>query len=168
MPIRTVLIGLAALLISAVGAAAQGGPGKPNTPAPKPEKEIRPNDVRLEHHCRRMFELQTSVFQASKELFSLIQQTGDKKPRTEHRAAALKLSATVEAIIEESLKATRLVEDVGIAFTEVFDALRKDLQAVHGRLRNGVVDRVTLALQQDSLETPGEMIDVLKPGRFRS
>jgi hypothetical protein len=82
-----------------------------------------------------------------------------------HTANAL--SDEEEELVRQAGKAIQLLQETGgvVAFMEVFQQVRTDMETVTKRLRKTDVGEVTVAIENDVLATLQEMLDALKKSR---
>ncbi len=120
----------------------------------------------LTQRVQKMLDMQTAVNDRTINLHKVIQATPHRKPRPEDLQALRRLAARQLDTIDEAARATALLEadNSAVAFTEVFQALRKDMERLHRRLKAGDVGPDTQAIERDICETLKEMLSALTKG----
>jgi hypothetical protein len=140
-------------------------------PRPSPLDDLRkPNQLSegkteqmlasLPDRCQKVLDKQMAVYDGTKKLHKVIQDTPNKKPRPADQQASLKLAALEQDLIREVTKVIDVLkaEETLTAFTEVFREVRKDMERLQLRLKRCDVGKDTQALEQDLIETFQEMI----------
>lgn len=154
-----------AVTLSALTAGEQPRQDKPDDP--KKVSQFREEEFeRLLGHCREMLAVQSAVYNGTKGLHKVIEDTADKKPRPRDRQAALELSRTAQESVKEATKAIDVLEAEGsaVAFLEILRGLREDVKRVQGRLESGDVGPGTQAIEQEILVILQETIGALEKG----
>ncbi len=120
----------------------------------------------LAHRVQKMIDMQTAVNERTTELHKIIQGTPAKKPRPEDLQAFRQLADKQRGTIEDAARAIALLEadDIAVAFTEVFQELRKDMERLHLRLKAGGVGPDTQSIERDVSETLKDMHSSLTKG----
>lgn len=128
------------------------------------EEEIERLLAALEQRCRYMLALQIEVRDATVSLDKEIQKTADKKPTLAHGHKSNQQADKEETIIKEADAALKILEGEGsaVAFAEVFQQVKKDMEVVKNRLTRTDVGKVTVTIENDIIETLKEMIEALK------
>jgi hypothetical protein len=119
----------------------------------------------LKERLQKMLDMQNAVHDGAKALHKVIQDTPDKKLRPGDEEAARKLAASETDIINAATKAIDKLEaeEPGVAaFAEVFRSVRKDMERLRDRLKNGDVGPDTQAAERDIIEALKDMISALK------
>jgi hypothetical protein len=112
---------------------------------------------------QKMLEMQTAVYDDSKELHKVIQDNPDKKPRPEDEQTAQKLASKEKDIVREAAKAFDMVEEEGFAsFVDILRDVRKDLERLQDRLKNSDVGTETQALEAEIIDCFKDSIRALK------
>jgi hypothetical protein len=116
--------------------------------------------------CQKMLDIQSAVCSDTKALDKIIQGNADKKPRAEDRQAAKKLA---DKMVEMVTVATAIIDMLGaagsaVAFPEIFQEIREDMQRVQRRLELGDAGIATQNLELDIIDTLTEMLRALKKG----
>jgi hypothetical protein len=165
---------LASLLAGTIGLCARAADEQPRpSGSADPEKAARkmreetPNRplADLRDRVQKMFEMQKTGHEGTKALHKAIQDTPDKKPHPEDEEAARKLAASETDIINAATKAIDKLgaEDPSIvAFSEVFQNVRKDMERLRDRLKKGDIGTDTQAAERDIIEALEDMISALK------
>jgi hypothetical protein len=140
-----------------------GGVGRGALPGGEPSRraeEVEQTLARLAERCRKMLDLQAAVSEGTRGLHRAIQSAPDRKPRPEDRRGWLKLAADEKDIAREATRALEGLEAEGsaIAFTEVLQEVRKDMERLRLRLEGGDVGPDTQALAQEIVETLKEIL----------
>jgi len=121
--------------------------------------------VALIASCQRMLDLQSQIHSGTQKLHEIIEGHPDKTPHPEDERAALKLSASVKECVKEVDKALDIMaKESALAFPELFEELRKDMNRVQRCLEMSDVGAETLALERDIIDTINEMLKALKKG----
>lgn len=144
---------VAALFI--VGAAGRCDPASASQSAS--ETKERGLLASLVARCKKMIELQTAVLRDTRKLHEARLDAGEKN-RPEHQKIAAKLAKRQKAIVLEAGLAMASLKDAAVAFPEVFDQFRADMELVHARLERIDVGDSTQTLQCDIIATLEEMI----------
>lgn len=158
---------LAALLVGTVSLTAPCAGDRSNDPTevtrPRQEKLEQPFTA-LESSCLKMLERQVAVFNGTKHLHKVIQGTAGKRLRTEDQRAAVKLADDTGEIIALVSKVIAVLEAEGaaVAFPELWQELRKEMQHVQRRLVSGDVGTTTQAIEVDIIDTLQEMLKALR------
>jgi hypothetical protein len=113
---------------------------------------------------QKMLDVQIAVYDDTKGLHKVIQDTPNKKPRPEDQQASRKLAANEKDLVSEATKAIDVLEaeGVAVAFTEVFREVRKDMERLQLRLKISDVGMDTQTLEQEIIETLKDMISSFK------
>jgi hypothetical protein len=131
------------------------------------EEEIERLLAKLQERCQYMLQLQIQVRDGTVALDKVIQENADHKPTRADVQKSNELSDTEDEIIKEANAALRLLEAEGsaVAFAEVFKQVRGDMVNVAARLRKTDTGEITVVIENDIIETLGEMVDALKKAR---
>jgi hypothetical protein len=135
------------------------------------EEEMERLLAKLQERCEYMLRLQIQVRDGTK---SVAKDLGGKK-FTElneeirdqlYKATNKHLDTEVE-IVGEAQKAVRMIEAEGtaIAFAEIFRGTLSDMKNIATRLKQPDVGEVTVAIENDVIETLKDMIEALKKAR---
>lgn len=117
--------------------------------------------------CRKMLALQIAVSDGTRALRKAMEGTADKKPGPKEKETAAKLAGQEKVIIQQATTAIDMLnaEGVAVAFTEVFQELRADMERVQRRLEMGDVGPATQSLQQDIIDILKEMLGAIRTPR---
>jgi hypothetical protein len=128
------------------------------------EEEIERLLARLEARCRHMLALQKAVRDGTVELDKVIKANPKSEPGRADQQASNVLSDKEDEIVKEATAGLRLLEAEGsaVAFAEVFQQVRGDMQTVATRLRKTDTGIVTVTIENQIIETLEEMIEALK------
>ena len=124
------------------------------------EEEIERMLAMLEGRFRKMLEMQLKVYESTKKLDEI---PLDDRSRAEDIESS-KLSLDERKIVLEASKALVLLreESSSIAFPEVVEQIRNDMQQVVDRLAQTKVGRITQGIEQDIIASLEEMIEALQ------
>jgi len=124
------------------------------------EEEIERVLAMLEGRFRLMLELQLEVYEATKRLDKI---PADRRTR-EVDIQAGRLSFDQRKIVVEADKALVLLREEGssVAFPEVVDQMREDMQQVAERLAQTKIGVVTQGIEEDIIQTLEELIEALQ------
>ena len=129
------------------------------------EEKLERAAAALDACCQRMLELQAAIHRGTQKLHRIIESHPDKKPRPEDEQAALKLSEISKESVKEIAKALDIVtETSALAFPQIFELVRDDMERVQRRLEMNDVGTATQNLELDIIDTLREMIKALKKG----
>lgn len=128
------------------------------------QEEIERTLAALQARCQRMLDLQIAVKNGT------VSASRDLADGADQRAVQQRsntLSDDEDKIVVEANKAIALLEEEGsaVAFPEIFKEVRRDMLNVSARLRKTEVGVVTQAIEQDIIDTLGEMIKAFKKAR---
>jgi hypothetical protein len=130
------------------------------------EEEIERLLTKLEARCRQMLAMQIAVRDSTVELDKTIKATDakDEQGTRANRQASNTLSDKENDIVKEANAGLRLLEAEGsaVAFAEVFQQVRGDMQTVAVRLGKTDTGVVTVTIENQIIETLQEMIEALK------
>ena len=128
------------------------------------EEELERLLAALQQRCERMRAMQIEVRNETISVFKVCEASSDKKPTRTEVQKSLGLSDKENEIVREASKAMKLLEAEGsaVAFFEVFSQVRGDMQTVAVRLQKTDIGVVTQTIEQDIIDTLGEMIEALK------
>ena len=124
------------------------------------EEEVERMLVMLEARFRRMLEMQVIVYEATQK----IDKTMPEKRNYEFEIQAGELGFEERKILTEANRALILLHEEGssVAFTEVVNQMRDDMEQVAERLTEAKVGAITQSIEQDIITALEEMIDALK------
>ncbi len=128
------------------------------------EEEIERLLARLEARCRHMLALQIAVRDGTVELDKVIKGNPKAEPTRADQQASNVLSDKEDEIVKEAAAGLRLLEAEGsaVAFAEVFQQVKSDMETVAVRLRKTDTGIVTVTIENQIIETLQEMIEALK------
>lgn len=128
----------------------------------KEEKELLL--ANLLTRIEKMLAIQTQVRDGTVNLDADINKSEGKKATVSHAGRANKLADAEEVALKEADSILKVLEGEGsaVAFTEVFQQVRKDIQTVRDRLARTDTGKVTVTIENDVIETLKEMISALK------
>jgi len=128
------------------------------------EEEIERLLTKLEARCREMLARQKAVRDGTVELDKGIKARPMAQAAREDQQASNILSDDEDKIVKLASDGLRLLEAEGsaVAFAEVFQQVRGDMQTVATRLRKTDTGIVTVTIENQIIETLEEMIDALK------
>jgi hypothetical protein len=128
------------------------------------EEEIERLLARLEARCRHMLAMQKAVRDGTVELDKVIKGNPKAEPSRANQQESNVLSDKEDEIVKEATAGLRLLEAEGsaVAFAEVFQQVRGDMQTVATRLRKTDTGIVTVTIENQIIETLEEMIEALK------
>jgi hypothetical protein len=128
------------------------------------EEEIERLLADLEKRCRYMLAVQTEVRDATVVLDKEIQRNVEKKPTLQQAGRSNKLADDEDKLVREADGALKLIRTEGsaVAFAEVFEQVRRDMEAVRVRLVKVFVDAETQTTENDIIDTLKEMIAALQ------
>ncbi len=131
------------------------------------EEELEQLLALLEKRCAKMLAMQIEVRDNTVTLDSLVQKTNDKKPTREHNQSSLRLADREGEIIDEADKAIALLKGEGsaVAFPEVFQQVREDMDTVKKRLLLSNTGPITVGVENDIIASLEEMIAALKKAK---
>lgn len=117
--------------------------------------------------CQIMLQAETEVREATVKIEKSVNESEEKKPSRAEVARALTQEEKQKFILQEADKARQMLKDEGsaVAFVEVFEQLRGDMEIVRKRLGKADVGEVTQSVEQDIIDTLKEMIDALDPNK---
>jgi hypothetical protein len=115
---------------------------------------------------QKLLDLQTRANDRTRELYKLIQATPEKPVVSVDGATLRALADRQQEAMAEVDRIITLLEKDGsaIAFVEVFQELRKDMDRLHRRLKAGDLGPETQAMERDIADTFKEMIDATTKG----
>ncbi len=124
------------------------------------EEEMQRELARLESRVRKMAQMQAAVLERTQELSAIPQATRDRQ--TDLRAG--NLAGEQRKIVMEADRAMLLLREEGssVAFPEVMQQVRGDMQTVADRLSQTKIDGVTQGIQEDILAALEEMVQALQ------
>jgi len=124
------------------------------------EEEMERELARLEARLRKMAQMQTAVLEKTRELAAM--PVADRDRQTDLRAG--NLATEEKQIVLEADRAMLLLREEGssVAFPEVVQQIRGDMQTVADRLAQSKIDVVTQGIQEDVLAALEEMITALQ------
>lgn len=128
------------------------------------EEEIERLLADLEKRCRYMLAVQIEVRDATVVLDKEIQKNVEKKPTLQQAGRSNKLSDDEDKLVREADGALKLIRTEGsaVAFAEVFEQVRRDMEGVRFRLAKVFVDAETQTTENDIIDTLKEMIAALQ------
>jgi hypothetical protein len=128
------------------------------------EEEIERLLTKLEARCREMLARQKAVRDGTVELDKGIKANPMSQASRADQQASNVLSDDEDKIVKLASDGLRLLEAEGsaVAFAEVFQQVRGDMQTVATRLRKTDTGVVTVTIENQIIETLEEMIDALK------
>ncbi|HWG44605.1 MAG TPA: hypothetical protein VN688_17645 [Gemmataceae bacterium] len=128
------------------------------------EEEIERLLTKLEARCREMLARQKAVRDGTVELDKGIKANPKAEATRADQQASNVLSDDEDKIVKLASDGLRLLEAEGsaVAFAEVFQQVRGDMQTVATRLRKTDTGVVTVTIENQIIETLEEMIDALK------
>jgi hypothetical protein len=131
------------------------------------EEELERVITALINRCAKMLAMQEEVLRGTLTVKGQIENSQSKKADRDHVLASLHLSDDELKIVHEATKAIELLETEGtaVAFPEVFQQVREDMKHVHRRLKGTDVGDVTVAIEEDVIETLKEMIKALEKAK---
>ncbi len=133
------------------------------------EEEIERLLARLEQRCQRMLAMQIEVRNGTVDLDKTIQATDPKDTTTvrNNQQTSNVLSDKEEEIVKEARAGLKLLEAEGsaVAFAEVFQQVKSDMETVALRLRKTDTGVVTVTIENQIIDTLKEMIEALKKAR---
>jgi hypothetical protein len=134
------------------------------------EEEIERLLARLEARCRRMLALQIGVRDDTVALDKVIKSNPNSVASRVDQQASLVLSDREEEIVKEARAGLALLEEEGsaVAFAEVFSQVKGDMETVAARLRKTDTGVVTVAIEDQIIDTLKEMIEALKKAQADS
>ncbi|HZV06873.1 MAG TPA: hypothetical protein VE999_17450 [Gemmataceae bacterium] len=134
------------------------------------EEEIERLLARLEARCRRMLALQIGVRDDTVALDKVIKSNPNSAASRVDQQASLVLSDREEEIVKEARAGLALLEEEGsaVAFAEVFSQVKGDMETVAARLRKTDTGVVTVAIEDQIIDTLKEMIEALKKAQADS
>jgi hypothetical protein len=114
-----------------------------------------------------MLRLQIEVRDGTMNLDRVIHGNPRAEPTRADIQASNVLSDKEDDIVKEANLALRLLEAEGsaVAFAEVFQQVRGDMQTVAGHLRKTDTGLVTVTVENDIIDTLREMVEALKKAR---
>jgi hypothetical protein len=118
----------------------------------------------LKERCEKMKRMQEVVKENTIQLEQKIKARPDGKPTRELETAANQQATEEDSIVTEADRAILILETEGssVALTEVFKQIRNDMTHVSRRLVRTDVGPETQMIEQDIIDTLGEMIEALK------
>jgi len=131
------------------------------------EEELERLLTELKARCEKMLAMQIQVYNGTKAVARAIEGNGDKKPTRANTQDSIALSDEEKKIVMEASKAIEMLEAEGsaVAFHEVFQQVREDMKHVQRRLGGTDVGKVTQTIEQDIIDTLGEMIKALEKAK---
>ena len=152
-PVRSILVYRGLAVVALLLACVPLGPGAETREIPLPALEVR---------CRKLEKQQSAIQAATRKLHQNVR--GQQVLSPGQRQTFQKLAQEEQALVAEAKAIIDLLnkEGVAVAFTEVFQELRQDMQRVQQRLEKFDAGPAIQALQQDILDTLQEMVDALK------
>jgi hypothetical protein len=132
-----------------------------------PEEKSKIRLAALEARCKKTLELQIAVNDGTSSLHKIISDHTDTKPRAEDKQLAVKLAEKQTAIIAELTIIIEVLqtEATAVAFVEVLENLRDDMERVQKCLEKCEVGSATQVIEQDIIETLNVMITPPRCGR---
>ncbi|QDS93363.1 hypothetical protein FF011L_21260 [Roseimaritima multifibrata] len=124
------------------------------------EEEMQRELARLESRLRKMAQMQSAVLEKNRELAAI--PLADRDRQTDLKAG--NLANEEKQIVMEADRAMLLLREEGssVAFPEVVQQIRGDMQTVVDRLAQSKIDVVTQGIQEDVLAALEEMIGALQ------
>ena len=124
------------------------------------EEERERELARLEARFRKMAEMQAEVYENTRELSEIPPEARDRS--VDIRSGNLAFEE--KKIVLEADRAMLVLKEEGssVAFPEVVDQMRSDMQSIADRLANSKIDIVTQGLEEDVLAALEEMIAALQ------
>lgn len=124
------------------------------------EEEMQRELARLESRLRKMAQMQSTVLEKNRELAAI--PLADRDRQTDLKAG--NLANEEKQIVMEADRAMLLLREEGssVAFPEVVQQIRGDMQTVADRLAQSKIDVVTQGIQEDVLAALEEMIGALQ------
>jgi hypothetical protein len=131
------------------------------------EEEIERLLARLEARCQKMLAMQIAVRDGTVDLDKVIQANPKAEPTRADQQASNVLSDKEEEIVREARAGLKLLEAEGsaVAFAEVFQQVKGDMETVAVRLRKTDTGVVTVTIENQIIDTLKEMIEALKKAR---
>jgi hypothetical protein len=128
------------------------------------EEEIERLLTKLEARCRHMLAMQIAVRDGTVELDKAIQANPKSEPTRADQQASNVLADKENDIVKEARAGLRLLEAEGsaVAFAEVFQQVKGDMETVATRLSKTDTGVVTVTIENQIIETLQEMIEALK------
>jgi hypothetical protein len=128
------------------------------------EEEIERLLADLEKRCRYMLAVQIEIRDGTVVLDKEIQKNAEPRPTLQQAARSNKLADDEDKLVREADMALKLIRNEGsaVAFAEVFEQVRRDMDAVRFRLSKTFVDADTQTTENDIIETLKEMIAALQ------
>jgi hypothetical protein len=128
------------------------------------EEEIERLLTKLEARCRHMLAMQIAVRDGTVELDKSIQANPKSEPTRADQQASNVLADKENDIVKEARAGLRLLEAEGsaVAFAEVFQQVKGDMETVATRLSKTDTGVVTVTIENQIIETLQEMIEALK------
>jgi hypothetical protein len=131
------------------------------------EEEVERLLAQLQGRCQLMLRMQIEVRDGTLNLDRVIHGNPKAEPTRADIQASNVLSDKEDDIVKEANLALRLLEAEGsaVAFAEVFQQVRGDMETVSGRLRKTDTGVVTVTIENDVIDTLREMVEALKKAR---
>lgn len=128
------------------------------------EEELERLLANLEGRVARMLAMQREVYENTKAIDAQVQKNADKKPSKAEFQKSQTQSDREGEIIGEADRAIDLLKSEGsaVAFPQVFEEVRKDMQRVKERLNKAIVDGDTQMIEVDIIKALEEMLAALK------
>jgi hypothetical protein len=128
----------------------------------KEERERALNNLLA--RCKKMLALQTEILDGTEQIARELRKSGEKEPSLAQAARANKLADRQVESLREADAALKMVKEEGtaVAFAEVFEQVRKDMEVVKDRLGRADVASVTQAIENDLVETIKDIIRALE------
>lgn len=127
------------------------------------EEEMLRTLAALEARCNRMLALQVEVYENTKAIHAVVVKNNDQKTTAEIQRSQQQASREQEIIVEAD-RALKLMESEGsaVAFAQVLDEVRGDMQTVQRRLEAAYVDTDTQLIEENIIAMLKDMVQALK------
>jgi hypothetical protein len=114
--------------------------------------------------CKQMLKVQEEVQAGSEAIFREMRKEKSSKASLAQAARSNKLADRQYDSLKMASAALKIVQTEGsaLAFAEVFEQLIKDMDIVHTRLTRAEIDKVTLTIEDDIIETLKDAIRALE------
>ncbi len=114
--------------------------------------------------CKRMLGVQESILEGSEQLFREMRRSSDTKPTLPQAARSNRLADSQNNNLRLASATLEIVRSEGsaVAFAEVFEQLIQDMDVVHNRLSRTEIDKVTLTVEDDIIQTLRDAIKALE------
>src|SRR5262249_16662439 len=128
------------------------------------EEELERLLAKLEARCRHMLAMQIAVRDGTVELDKVIKANPKSEATRADQQASNELSDKENEIVKEARAGLRLLEAEGsaVAFAEVFQQVKGDMETITVRLSKTDTGVVTVTIENQVIETLEEMVEALK------